>query len=135
LAFQQTSGGTVAILATNLYKKFKILNADNICYDSILQSTVFACAGEITYRSKWCPAKGRDSFLIHDSDISHDSSKFSLGGQTLLLTVFRTAHGGREREKQCINECTPPGAAKWSINKLAITTAINSSRFHANSKY
>ncbi|KAG2646707.1 hypothetical protein PVAP13_2KG531900 [Panicum virgatum] len=45
------------------------------------------------------------------------------------------AHGGREREKQCINECTPPGAAKWSINKLAITTAINSSRFHANSKY
>jgi len=30
LAFQQTIGGTVAILATNLYQKFKILNADNI---------------------------------------------------------------------------------------------------------
>jgi len=80
---------------------------------------------------KWCPAKGRDSFLIHDSDISHDSSKFSLGGQTLLLTVFKTAHGGREREKQCINECSPPGAAKRRVNKLAINALCTTSLFLA----
>ncbi|XP_034582029.1 MADS-box transcription factor 18 isoform X2 [Setaria viridis] len=67
-----------------------------------LQSTIFLCAGEIAYGSKWCPAK---------------------------------AHGGGEGEKQCFNEYTPPGAAKWSINKLAITTTVNSSRFLADSRY
>jgi hypothetical protein len=50
------------------------------------------------------------------------------------LTVFKTAHGGREGEKQCFDECTPPGAAKWSINKLAITATVNSSRFLADFK-
>jgi hypothetical protein len=30
-----------------------------------LQSIVFMCAGENTYRSKWCPAKGKVSFLVY----------------------------------------------------------------------
>jgi hypothetical protein len=91
------------------------------------------CAGESTYRSKWCPAKGKVSFLVY---VLSKKDNVGLGGQTLMLIVFlKTAHGGREGEKQCFNERTPPGAAKWSINKLPITVTTNGSRFHANSKY
>jgi hypothetical protein len=46
---------------------------------------------------------------------------------------LKTAHGGREGEKQCFIEYT--GAAEWSDNKLTVTFSSNSSRFHANSKY
>ena len=67
---------------------------------------------------------------------SQKKDNVGLGGQTLMVIVFlKTAHGGREGEKQCFNERTPPGAAKWSINKLPITVTTNGSRFHANSKY
>jgi hypothetical protein len=41
-----------------------MLITDKIC-GAPLQSIVFLCAGESTYKSKWCPAKGKASFVVH----------------------------------------------------------------------